>query len=181
DAIANLLDSWDRVEQLKAKREVEARPKPKRFGMRGFLVEKPRRVEAEPANDVGPQIDPASNVSGEAKLARLMEITRRVKLTRTEPEPEEVEEEVEPVVDVDADAARIGRALVPVKRFASRIILPDVAQVSQVLETVRLVNLKHQIVGNYGGRCMVVSWERWPVNPKFLVPTFQKVSDFKNR
>ncbi len=133
-------------------------------------------------DEVGPQIEAAPNISGEAKLARLTEIMRRAKFKRSEPEPAEVVElEAEPVVDADADAVSIGRALVPVKRFASRIILPDVTQVSQVLETVRLVNLKHQIVGNYGGRCMVVSWERWPVNPKFLVPTFQKVSDFKNR
>jgi hypothetical protein len=59
--------------------------------------------------------------------------------------------------------------------------VPDVAHTSQVKETIGLVNLKHQIVGNYGGRCVVVSWERWPINPKFLVPTFQKVNDFKNR
>jgi len=148
----------------------------------------PSPTNPTPANDPGPpKTEVALEVSGKVKrpLAEIMKGADLKKLKEVEEEPEpQLDAHVEPVdpgVDADADAVSIGRALVPVKRFASRIILPDVAQVSQVKETVRLVNLKHQIVGNYGGRCMVVSWERWPVNPKFLVPTFQKVADFTNR
>jgi hypothetical protein len=191
DAIANLADSWGKAEGLRVQREIEAAPKPKAkvLGLRPLSV--PRRIEA-PANDegVGPQIEAAPLVNGKGDLAketarpkvvRLRELVGRIKL---KPRPQEQQEEepeprAEPVVE--PDVVGIERALVPVKRFASRIILPDVGQVAQIKEIVGLVNLKHQIVGNYGGRCMVVSWERWPVNSKFLVPTFQKVNDFKNR
>jgi hypothetical protein len=57
----------------------------------------------------------------------------------------------EDVGESEGDAATIERALVPVKRFSSRIILPDVAHSNQVRETVRLVNLKHQITWSCHG------------------------------
>jgi hypothetical protein len=158
--------------------------KPKPLARRPFLVETPK--PEKPANDEGgPQTEAAPSVSG--RVNRLLQSAgqayRKKAAEPAEPERQEVQVEVQEHLEeaAEGDAATIERALVPVNRFASRIILPDVAHTSQVKETIGLVNLKHQIVGNYGGRCMVVSWERWPINPKFLVPTFQKVNDFKNR
>src|SRR5436190_4509202 len=44
------------------------------FGMRGFLVEKPKRVEQKPANDeVGPQTGAAPSVSGKRDFAEELE------------------------------------------------------------------------------------------------------------
>jgi hypothetical protein len=168
---------WDRVNAEPRRRMVVINDERERF-------KTAKRVES----DVGPHIEAALQVSKDRDFAEepkadgkldVKGLAERIKAKRSaEPRREEVEVEGEP----DAEPApEVGKALVPAKRFASRIILPDVSEVGQVKQIIRLVNLKHQIVGNYGGRCMVVSWERWPVNSKFLVPTFQKVADFKNR
>ena len=154
DTLAGELSSEDIAEW---KREVEqgyaeARP---RFLWPGFGT---KPAEQKPANeDVRPpETEAASSVSG--KINRLLEKAGQACRKKAAEPAVEVEEKVEPVIEVEA--ATIERALVPVNRFASRIILPDVCEVRQIKEIVGLVNLKHQIVGNYGGRCMVVSWER---------------------
>src|SRR5262249_51126119 len=110
----------------------------------------------------------------------LMQLMKGLKIKKpAQVEEEEIAEEETKVAEVaEAELAPTGKALVPVNQFASQIALPDVGQGQDV---VRLINLKHQVVGNYGGKCVVISWERWPINPRFLVPTFQKVGDFKNR
>jgi hypothetical protein len=48
-------------------------------------------------------------------------------------------------------------------------------------EQVQLLNQKHQVIGNYGGKCMVLSWERWEINQRVMIPTFQTFGDFQNR
>jgi hypothetical protein len=48
-------------------------------------------------------------------------------------------------------------------------------------EQVHLLNQKHQVIGNYGGKCMVLSWERWEINQRVMIPTFQTFGDFQNR
>ena len=46
---------------------------------------------------------------------------------------------------------------------------------------VATLNQKHAVIGNYGGKCAVLSWERWNVNAEVMVPSFQSLTDFKNR
>jgi hypothetical protein len=48
-------------------------------------------------------------------------------------------------------------------------------------DQVALLNQKHSVIGNYGGKCMVLSWERWEINPREMVPSFQTFGDFQNR
>src|SRR5262249_39305545 len=46
---------------------------------------------------------------------------------------------------------------------------------------VELLNQKHAVVGNYGSKVMVMSWERWGPNPSIMVPVFQTREDFQAR
>jgi hypothetical protein len=48
-------------------------------------------------------------------------------------------------------------------------------------EQIRLLNQKHAVISNYGGKVVVMSWERWEINPDVMVPIFQTFADFKNR
>jgi hypothetical protein len=43
------------------------------------------------------------------------------------------------------------------------------------------LNEKHAVIANYGGKCLVVAWDRWNVNELVLVPTFQSFETFKHR
>jgi hypothetical protein len=58
------------------------------------------------------------------------------------------------------------------------IILPVAAKALQQVET---LNQKHAVIGNYGTKCAVLSWERWNINRDVMVPTFQSFTDFRNR
>jgi hypothetical protein len=60
----------------------------------------------------------------------------------------------------------------------SEILVPSYNEADHL---VQLMNQKHAVIGNYGNRCAVMSWERWNVDTRQLVPTFQNPADFKNR
>lgn len=62
--------------------------------------------------------------------------------------------------------------------LTGEIILPIAAG---ALEQVHTLNQKHAVIGNYGSKCAVLSWERWNVDQRVMVPTFQSFVDFKNR
>jgi len=70
-----------------------------------------------------------------------------------------------------------GGALIPAV-FEGEILLPTTAVATAWVET---LNQKHAVIGNHGGKCVVLSWERWDLNPKHIIPTFQTFEDFKNR
>ena len=72
------------------------------------------------------------------------------------------------------------RALVPipVREWVAEIDLPETMSGAECIER---VNLKHAVIGNYGQRTAVLSWERWAVDGRVLIPTFQKFDDFKRR
>lgn len=59
------------------------------------------------------------------------------------------------------------------------VVIPPAAVAA--LEQVELINAKHAVIGNYGGKCAVLSWEPWDINPKYLKPVFQSFGDFRNR
>jgi hypothetical protein len=99
-------------------RRVKPEPELRR---RGFGL---KPVEQKPANDEGgPQIEVAPSVSGRAN--RLVQMAGQAyRKKAAEPvEPERQEVQVEVREETEGDAATIERALVPVNRFASRIIL----------------------------------------------------------
>jgi hypothetical protein len=101
-----------------------------------------------------------------------------------DPEPQRAEppEEPEPERFDEAAAAPLDphKALVPVvgRTWLAEINFPETVSGADCVE---LLNQKHAVIGNYGGKTAVLSWERWSVNQKVLVPTFQKFEDFKKR
>ena len=101
-----------------------------------------------------------------AELARKDEPNALVRIA-PEPEPEEAEDEDEVAAAEDA-----GRA------SSAELILPAATAAANV---VSLLNQKHAVIGNYGSKCAVLSWERWGVDHKVMMPTFQSFADFRNR
>lgn len=95
---------------------------------------------------------------------------------KPEEEPEVDEEEA---FDEDMEAgAATGRALMPIAATRGEIILPIAARAA---EQVALLNQKHAVIGNYGSKCAVLSWELWSVDQEVMIPTFQTFTDFRNR
>jgi len=78
-----------------------------------------------------------------------------------EAEPEEVEE---------ASQAQTSAS--------TQIALPTTARAPRA---VALLNQKHHVIGNYGNKCVILSWEQWEINRAVMVPTFQRFQDFRNR
>jgi hypothetical protein len=106
----------------------------------------------------------------ELKLAREEVAERAGAQPGPEPEPDATEE-----AESGEPVPQPGRALVPV---SGEILLPTVAK---ALEQVELLNQKHAVIGNYGTKCAVLSWERWNINREVMMPTFQTFTDFRNR
>ena len=119
---------------------------------------------------------------------RLQGLAPKPKPEPIEPEPIEEEKEYE---EIEIDPARVtrvtreARALVPAPAVA---VAPRAARYEVAIPTVshanalvQLLNQKHAVIGNYGDKLAVLSWERWRVDPQQLVPSFQKPMDFKNR
>lgn len=71
------------------------------------------------------------------------------------------------------------RELVPVN--PGMLVIPDFVPAAEAQTMVEKFNSKHAVIGNYGGRCMVLSYERWDVNPTHLIPTYQTFEAFKQR
>ena len=68
--------------------------------------------------------------------------------------------------------------MAPPEALQGELILPWAAAAAEMVEA---LNQKHSVIGNYGSKCVVLSWERWNINPDVLVPTFQSFEDFKKR
>jgi Family of unknown function (DUF5906) len=56
--------------------------------------------------------------------------------------------------------------------------LPKVATGAKVVE---LLNRKHAVIGNYAGKAVILSWERWEIRGGVIVPVFQGFEDFRRR
>jgi hypothetical protein len=59
--------------------------------------------------------------------------------------------------------------------------LPAVIPASEAGSTIEAINNKHAVIGNYGGKCMVLSWELSDLNERQIVPVFQTFDDFAKR
>ncbi|UGY27317.1 DUF5906 domain-containing protein [Bradyrhizobium septentrionale] len=69
-------------------------------------------------------------------------------------------------------------ALPPSEPRRGEITLPIEAGATVQMD---LLNQKHAVIGNYGGKCMVLTWERWEINQSVMIPSFQTFGDFANR
>ena len=167
--------------KLDAKAKAEAE-----FGaaFRAKLVARLAGAEKKAKSNLGPQIDAALRVSGEwdrdfarklagaiaeqsADVVRKEEPNAVVRIA-LEPEPE----------DEDKDEDEVTAAEDPGGASSAELILPAGTAAANV---VALLNQKHAVIGNYGSKCAVLSWERWGVDHKVMMPTFQSFTDFRNR
>jgi hypothetical protein len=167
EQIANLADTWN---SARAKREARVQSPPLQPAQAPPPIKR-RRVGVDPSAGPKPQ-----QTEGAPKIEAPLSVSEK-------PFAQQLGTAIaqRPPSEVAAQPKTEAKEVVPARKFASQIAIPDLSQPAQIPEVIRLINLKHQIVGNYGGRCMVISWEPWGVNPRFLIPTFQKVGDFKNR
>jgi hypothetical protein len=123
-----------------------------------------------------PKIDPEREHKA-ARLAEIMAGLDREKMAGLSKPDEDDEINVEAetvIVDEDLDDTVV-TALPAVQ---GEILLPvSAAPAVQV----GLLNQKHAVIGNYGGKCAVLAWERWNIKQKVMVPVFQTMTDFRNR
>jgi hypothetical protein len=95
---------------------------------------------------------------------------REVPKPKPDEEPEEPEDpETEPEEE-HGDEAKEGPN--------TQIALPNFATAAKA---VAMLNQKHHVIGNYGNRCVILSWELWEINRNVIIPTFQRFDDFKHR
>ncbi len=59
--------------------------------------------------------------------------------------------------------------------------LPESMLAGQCRMLVELMNRKHAVIGNVGGKCRVLDWVPADGQNGILVPTFQTIADFRNR
>jgi hypothetical protein len=97
-----------------------------------------------------------------------------------EPEPEEEEEEEEPIDDeINEVEARVGSALVPWVQDHSVLLVVNLPVATNGALAVEQLNTKHAVIGSYGGKCAVLSWELG--RGRYVAPVFQSFTDFRNR
>jgi len=148
----------------------------------GLLAEAERRQQAIQANAVEAEAELETESESEAEL-EATEVSPGLKNLLLTGGLVKLEE------DGDEEAAAEGRiepsriettkpSSSPPPALRREITLPFAASAAA---QVQLLNQKHSVIGNYGGKCMVLSWERWDINPREMIPTFQSFGDFQNR
>ena len=104
--------------------------------------------------------EPAKKISTEIQPRKEHHGTGKAKQQPRGGEPLAVAVEPEPVVEAS-------RALV---------VVPQDEPVPKA-KLLDAMNTKHHVIGNYGGKCVVLSWERWDVNRDVFVPEIQTFDD----
>ena len=96
---------------------------------------------------------------------------------KPKPEVEELEEEPaeEPTEKPEEKSAEAAEGEIIT---STQIALPIT---STAAKAVALLNQKHHVIGNYGNKCVILSWELWEINRNVMIPTFQRFEDFKHR
>jgi hypothetical protein len=92
---------------------------------------------------------------------------------KPEEEPQEPETEEPTEVSEKPEEAAEGEIITN-----TQIALPIT---STAAKAVALLNQKHHVIGNYGNKCVILSWELWEINRNVMIPTFQRFEDFKHR
>jgi hypothetical protein len=122
----------------------------------------PKAEPAQPATDHAEQLD--------AAIAR----------KKAKPEGAErpaLEEIVAKGVEEPEEAEPAASTAIVVAPLQGELILPWRAAGAEMVEA---LNQKHSVIGNYGSKCVVLSWERWShrsecVGP--IVPNFRRLQE----
>jgi Family of unknown function (DUF5906) len=168
------IEIWSKVED-----DLKPKPAAKMVGGRRYV----RQVASEATNNAAqsfslpapqPKADPEPrDTQNTAARATAKEIVaayagREVPKPKPDEEPEEPEEpETEPEEEPEEEGVT-----------NTQIALPNFATAAKA---VAMLNQKHHVIGNYGNRCVILSWELWEINRNVIIPTFQRFEDFKHR
>ena len=151
-------------------------------GLRPKVGPAPMRRFSGPVLFLVPTTQPAADEKPKdtGRKAAVSELIRRNHASlapkpKPEEEPEEVEPETEPEQpdEEQQEAAQQGQIVTN-----TQIALPIT---STAAKAVALLNQKHHVIGNYGNKCVILSWELWEINRNVIIPTFQRFEDFKHR
>jgi hypothetical protein len=163
DRLANLAGRLNglRPKIDEAKRKLAEGGRMRRFsGPVLFLVPATQPTAEEKPKDTG-------------RKAAVSELIRRNHASLApKPKPEEVEPETEPE-QPDEEQQEAGQIVT-----STQIALPNLISAPKAIA---LLNQKHHVIGNYGNRCVILSWERWEIDRNVSIPTFQRFQDFTNR
>jgi len=100
-------------------------------------------------------------------------VGREAPKRRPNEEPEEAEEE--PTEEPEEEQEQAEEVNIVTN---TQIALPNFVGAAKAIG---LLNQKHHVIGNYGNRCVVLSWELWEINRSVIIPTFQRFQDFTHR
>src|SRR6516164_7844847 len=124
----------------------------------------------QPKADPEPKDTPAKATAKEI-------VTAFVAREAPKPKPSEEEpgEEQEPTEEPDEEQEQIEEGTIVTN---TQMALPNFVGAAKAIG---LLNQKHHVIGNYGNRCVVLSWELWEINRNVIIPTFQRFQDFTHR
>ena len=151
-------------------RQAKAKATPQVFERREFSDEQIKHWQAERASFFGswaqPKAAPELENTSPKRKASVAGVVRSyldAVEPKRKPEPEQEPEE----------AAQQGEIVTN-----TQIALPTIASAAKATA---LLNQKHHVIGNYGNKCVILSWEQWEINRNVIIPTFQRFEDFKHR
>jgi hypothetical protein len=133
-----------------------------------------RRITA--TNFFAPAVQPKAepeqkDTARKAVVAKFVQDNRDDLAAAAAPKPKPDEEPAEePAEEQEAAEAEI--------ITNTQIALPIT---STAAKAVALLNQKHHVIGNYGNKCVIPSWELWEINRNVMIPTFQRFEDFTHR
>jgi hypothetical protein len=179
----NVIEVWSRLER-------ELKPAPQVFERREFSDQQTKHWQAERASFFGSWVQPraapelkdtSQQATRKASVAGVvrsyLDAVEPIRKPEPEPEPEsEPADEPEEPDEVEPEAARTAREGEIVTN--TQIALPTIASAAKATA---LLNQKHHVIGNYGNKCVILSWEQWEINRAVMIPTFQRFEDFKHR
>src|SRR5262249_43740134 len=158
--------------------------KPKVVGFRRFAKKEQSSANSAASFSVPASQPPADAEPKDSRRGIVSDLIHREfgnavpKRKPEEPEEEPVElEPEEPPKEPDEEAAQT-KPLEGKIVASTQIALPITATAAKA---VALLNQKHHVIGNYGNKCVVLSWELWEINRNVMIPTFQRFEDFSHR
>ena len=152
-----------------------------------FILPEPQPSVEEPAPE------PSVEVVGAGKpLARRKIVSEPKEKEEAKPsvQPNKEEEEAKPEIEAEG-AAEIVANLHEVPAEPTMTIgglpavvaptSPDTSLGRQIQYLVEVMNRKHAVIGNVGGKCRMLDWTPSLFDPEVLAPSFQTIDDFKKR
>jgi len=167
----------EEINVLWAERYAELRKaKPNVVGFRRFAKKEQSSANSAESFSV-PATQPPADAEGK-DTARKTIVAKYIEAHRDDlaaaAAPNRKPDEEEPAEEPDTETKPLEAEIVA----STQIALPITATAAKA---VALLNQKHHVIGNYGNKCVVLSWELWEINRNVMIPTFQRFEDFNHR